>query len=124
MVSTMFLIVLSVTAGVWIGMQSNRVSLDEVNTSYSIDGYNIYFTSPENDEKMEGANGYTWIGSNNIYISKELLLEKDFEQVMRTCNHEILHTLGISGDHHDRIDSYERKIDDPVCNKLINKVAY
>lgn len=120
----MFLIVFSVTAGVWIGMQSNRVSLDEMNQSYSIDGYNIYFTSPENDPQMEGANGYTYIGSNNIFLNENLVLEKDFEQLMRTCNHEILHTLGISGNHHDRIDSYERKIDDPVCNKLMNKIAY
>jgi hypothetical protein len=124
LVSVIFIVVLSVLSGVWIGMQSNRVSLDQMNTSYSVEDYNIVFTSEKSDPEMVGNNGYTWIGSDTIYINKELLRENDFTQVKRTCEHELAHTIGIPEKHHDIIEFYERQVDTPVCSKLMNKIAY
>lgn len=96
----------------------------DVNESIEIEDYTFYFVSEDEDPRIEDAWGYTYVhGPNNIWLDQDLLEENLVRQLERTCNHELLHTMGVSGDHHDRIDRYEELIDDPVCNKLVHKVT-
>jgi len=91
--------------------------------NYSIDNYSINFVSPSENRDMEGAYGFTYRGrTDDIFIRKELLLDKRFEQVKRTCEHELLHNLGIRDNHHDLIYDFEKQIDSPVCEKLMERI--
>lgn len=97
-------------------------SFDETNSSYNIGDYSFHLTTPSENSEMNGLNGYTWVGSSTVYLNKELIYNKNFEQLKRTCEHELLHTLGIGSKHHDLIDLYEFQVDTPVCRELLYQV--
>lgn len=117
-------IALSGLFGYLIGVESNSyrdAMVDE--TNFTFDGYNIQFVTPEEREAMEGNFGFTYKSSNDdIWIRKELLLDKDWTQIKRTCEHELLHNLGMGEEQHPEINSFEQQIDSKVCSRLMEAV--
>lgn len=120
--SCCLLITFSLVAGVWLGSQ-NPVVMDEVNETIEVEDYSFHIVSSESDEKMKGNWGYTYVGSKHVWLNKDLLKHEWFpKQFVETCQHELLHTYGISEKHHDKIDLFEDQVNDPICSQLKNKV--
>lgn len=121
---TVISVILAGLMGYMIGLEEGRYSDAEVdNTSFSFDGYNIRFVSPEENDAMEGNFGFTYkSSSNDIWIRKKLLLEHDWKQIKRTCEHELLHNLGIGEDHHPVIGNFEKQVDSKACTSLMEAV--
>jgi len=112
----------SMLTGLYIGKFSPSLN-PELQDSIEIDGYTFHFVSEEEDKQMKDAWGYTYMyGPDKIWLNKELLEREMFYQLERTCNHELLHRLGLGEDVHDKIERYEQRIDDPICNKLLERV--
>lgn len=122
LLSCCILITVSLVAGVWIGSQKPALT-PNLNETYKVDGYSFHLVSDKNHEKMEGNWGYTYLHSKHVWLNKDLLKDGLFpEQFTETCNHELLHSYGISERHHGKIDIFEGQIHDPICRKLKNKI--
>lgn len=119
---TLLIIPVTLGFGVFIGKFSPSLN-PAFNDSIEIDGYKFHFVSEESDPQMEGAWGYTYMmGTNSIWLNQELLDREMFYQLRRTCEHELLHQMGVGGDKHDMIEIYENQVRTPVCDKLMEKV--
>jgi hypothetical protein len=110
-------------AGVYLG-SNNPVLNEKLNQTVEVDGWKFHFTSEEEDDTMKGNWGYTYpYTGKEIWLNKRILDENLDDQLLTTCNHEVLHVLGVGTEHHGRIDMYEEEIRDPVCDKLLEKVT-
>lgn len=115
------LILVALTAGFIGGIKSNylmAVDVQQPDDHYRIDGYKITFL-PESHPEMEGNFGFTYpYSDHDIYIRKGMGLN----QVETTCNHELMHNLGIGEEHHRFIEMNEHDVYSPVCRKLVEKI--
>lgn len=90
---------------------------------YSVDGYEISFVSPEENVDMKGNDGFTYTGRDgDIFIRKELLLDKEFDRIKVVCEHELIHDLGIGSEHHDMVYVFEDQVSSPVCEELMERI--
>lgn len=129
MIFSLLMIPLAVAAGFFVA--DHQYFLDSYSyekslpvQNYTIDGYTIVFTSPENNRDMEGNWGFTYrYRDNDIFINKELLERGRLDLVVETCHHELLHNLGVPSKYHDRIEMYEKQINDPVCIELVERLT-
>lgn len=123
LLSCCFLITVSLVAGVWIGSQKPALT-QNINSTYTVDGYSFHLVSDKKHEKMQGNWGYTYLHSKHVWLNEDLLDNGLFpEQFMETCNHELLHSYGVSSNHHGKIDIFEGQIQDPICQNLKEKVV-
>lgn len=126
-VFSLVLIPVCVLSGMFIVEFSYMFGLEEYEAesdfNYSVDDYSIIFVSPEENEDMEGADGFTYTGrSDDIFIRKELLLDNEFDRIKVVCEHELMHNLGLPSQHHEMIDIYEEQVSSPVCEKLMEMI--
>ena len=119
-----WMITAALLIGVYLGSQQPAL-FDEVNRTYEVKDYNFHIVDEEKHEKIRGKWGYTYRNGENIWLNNRLLKPDNFPgQFIETCNHELLHTLGLGRDQHWRIERYQGKIRDPVCEELKKKVSH
>ena len=111
-------LVVAVFSGYFVaGYQNYMAAFKEVpdaSNQYVINDYKITFLDGESSE-MQGLYGFTWPWFNDdIYIRKGL----DLDQVVSTCEHELMHNLGIPPRHHDYIERNEGSVESSTCYSL------
>lgn len=96
----------------------------ETQENYSIGEFEIFFVSPSEEPKMQGNNGFTYTNRyGDIWINKHFLENRNWAGLKVTCNHELLHNIGIKKEkHHEMVHRFDSQISSEVCNKLVEKV--
>jgi len=86
---------------------------------YHIENYTITLLDEDHPELDGGTVAFTYPNQKgDIFIQKTL----DVDEIVVSCNHELLHDMGIGTEYHNFIYKNQDDVSSSVCTKLGEKV--